>query len=52
MVKRWRDGGGVRRRKLHIAQALEWKGELESRVERCGEVRGWCSPFIGGGGAS
>jgi hypothetical protein len=40
MVKRWRDDGGVRRRKLHIARTLVWKGGLESRVERCGEVRG------------
>jgi hypothetical protein len=46
MVKRWRDGDGVRWRKLHVARALEWKGELKSRVDRCGEVQGWCSPFI------
>jgi hypothetical protein len=51
MVKRWRDGGGVRRLKLHVGRVLEWKGELENRVERCGEVRGWCSPFIQAGGA-
>jgi hypothetical protein len=51
-VKRWRDGGRVRRRKLHVARVLEWKGELKSRVARCGEVRGWCSPFIGAGVAS
>jgi hypothetical protein len=25
-------------------------GEGESELGRCGEVRGWCSPFIGAGG--
>jgi hypothetical protein len=52
-VKRWRNGGGLQRQKLHVTRELEWKGELESRVESCGEgeVRGWCSPFIGVGGA-
>jgi hypothetical protein len=49
-VKRWRDGGGGRWLKLHVARVLEWKGELESRVERCGEVRAWFTPFIGAGG--
>jgi hypothetical protein len=37
-------------RSFTLRECLEWKGELKSRVERCGEVRGWCSPFIGAGG--
>jgi hypothetical protein len=48
---RQRDSGGGRRWKLHATWALERKGELQSGVERCGEGRGWCSPFIGVGGA-
>jgi hypothetical protein len=27
------------------------RGEGNRRGERCGEARGWCSPFIGAGGA-
>jgi hypothetical protein len=50
-TKRRRDGGGGWRTKLHVVRALERRGELESRVERCGEGHGWCSPFIGAGGA-
>jgi hypothetical protein len=45
-------GDAARRRwKLHDMQALEQGMGLESRVERCGEGREWCSPFIGVGGA-
>jgi hypothetical protein len=49
VVERQRDDGGGRRRKLHVARALERRGVLKSGVERCSEGRGWCSPFIGAG---
>jgi hypothetical protein len=46
-VERWCDG----RWKLHVARPLDRGRKLESGVERCGEGQGWCSPFIGVGGA-
>jgi hypothetical protein len=52
VAEKQRDNDGGRRWKLHIERALERRGELESGVERCGEDRGWCSPFIGGRGST
>jgi hypothetical protein len=41
------DGG-----EILITWVLESGRKLESDGERCGGGRGWCSPFIGAGGAS
>jgi hypothetical protein len=49
----WRLGDDVEERwwlEL-IAWAKEGAKELGREGKRCGEVRGWCSPFIGSGGA-
>jgi hypothetical protein len=46
------DDDARRWRKLQAARVLEWRGELESGVERCGGGWGQCSPFIGGLGGT
>jgi hypothetical protein len=48
----WRSGdSGEERRWLElIARAKEGAKGLEREGKRCGEVRGWCSPFIGARG--
>jgi hypothetical protein len=38
------------RRRRRSVEAMLKRGEKRGS-ERCGEVRGWCSPFIGVGGA-
>jgi hypothetical protein len=47
----WRpcDGGEERRCLELIARAKEGVKGLKREGKRCGEVRGWCSPFIGVG---
>jgi hypothetical protein len=45
------DGGEERWRLELIVRAKEGVKELGREGKRCGEVRGWCSPFIGAGGA-
>jgi hypothetical protein len=47
----WRPGdGGEERRQLElIARAKEGAKGLWREDKRCVEIRGWCSPFIGGG---
>jgi hypothetical protein len=49
----WRpgDGGEERRRLELVARAKEGTKGLGREGKRCGEVRGWCSTFIGAGGA-
>jgi hypothetical protein len=44
------DGGEERRRLELIVRVKEGVKELGREGKRCGEVRGWCSPFIGAGG--
>jgi hypothetical protein len=49
----WRRGDGVEERRWLelVTGAKEGANGLGREGERCGEVRGWCSPFIGGGEA-
>jgi hypothetical protein len=49
----WRSGdGGEEWWQLElIARAKEGAMGLGREGKRCGQVRGWCSPFIGAGGA-
>jgi hypothetical protein len=49
----WRpgDGGEERRRLELIVRVKEGAKGLGREGKRCGEVRGWCSPFIGVEGA-
>jgi hypothetical protein len=48
----WQGNGGEERRRLElVARAKEGMMGLGREGKRCGEVRGWCSPFIGVGGA-
>jgi hypothetical protein len=49
----WRRGDGGAEPKaaaLGERKARAWR-EAKRGWERCGELRGWCSPFIGVGGA-
>jgi hypothetical protein len=49
----WRPGDGGAEPEaaaLGESDARAWR-EMKRGWERCGEVRGWCSPFIGVGGA-
>jgi hypothetical protein len=48
----WRlgDGGEERWWLELVARVKEGPKGLEREGTRCGEVRGWCSPFIGAGG--
>jgi hypothetical protein len=49
----WRPGdGGVEPEAATLGErkARAWR-EAKRGWERCGELRGWCSPFIGVGGA-
>jgi hypothetical protein len=49
----WRSGDGGAEPEaaaLSESDAQAWR-EAKRGWERCGEVRGWCSPFIGVGGA-
>jgi hypothetical protein len=49
----WRpsDGGEEWRRLELVAREKEGVKGLEGEGKRCGEVRGWCSPFIWARGA-
>jgi hypothetical protein len=52
-VAAWRPGDGGAEPEvaaLSGSKARAWR-EAKRGWERCGEVRGWCSPFIGVGGA-
>jgi hypothetical protein len=44
------DNDGEERAVLGEREARAWR-EAKRGWERCGELRGWCSPFIGVGGA-
>jgi hypothetical protein len=48
----WQPGdGGEERRRLELVVRVKVGAKgLEREGKRCGEVRGWCSPFIGAGG--
>jgi hypothetical protein len=49
----WRPGNGGAEPEaatLGEGEPREWR-EVKRSWERCGELRGWCSPFIGVGGA-
>jgi hypothetical protein len=49
----WRPGdGGAELEAVALGEreARAWR-EAKIGWERCGELRGWCSPFIGVGGA-
>jgi hypothetical protein len=48
----WRPGDGEETAAGRVVGNLGARasGEGESELGRCGEVRGWCSPFIGAGG--
>jgi hypothetical protein len=49
----WRPGDGgaeLEAAALGEREARAWR-EAKRGWERCGELRGWCSPFIGVGGA-
>jgi hypothetical protein len=50
----WRlsDGGEEQWRLELITRAKEGTKGLRREGKRCGEVQGWCSPFIGAGGTS
>jgi hypothetical protein len=45
------DGGEERQWLELVARAKEGAKGLGREGKRCGEVRGWCSPFIGAKGA-
>jgi hypothetical protein len=50
----WRPGDGGAEPEaaaLGESDARAWREE-KGGLERCGEARGWCSPFIGVGGAA
>jgi hypothetical protein len=52
-VAAWRPGDGGAESEaaaLGEREARPWR-EAKRGSERCGELRGWCSPFIGVGGA-